>query len=138
MDAKTDEKAGKCPVMHTTFVGRTNRDWWPNQLNIQVLHHNSTLSNPMDKAFDYAKEFKSLDLNAGRPTLAITGASSSAWHGTARARTASPTAAAAREPASSASRRSTACRITRTSTRRAGCCGRSSRNTGGKSPGPIL
>jgi catalase-peroxidase len=64
MDAKTDETAGKCPVMHSTFMGRTNRDWWPNQLNIQVLHHNSTLSNPMDKAFDYAKEFKSLDLNA--------------------------------------------------------------------------
>jgi len=64
MDAKTDEAAGKCPVMHTTIVGRTNRDWWPNQLNIQVLHHNSTLSNPMDKAFDYAKEFKSLDLKA--------------------------------------------------------------------------
>jgi catalase-peroxidase len=64
MDAKTDEKAGKCPVMHSTFAGRMNRDWWPNQLNIQVLHHNSALSNPMDKAFDYAKEFKSLDLNA--------------------------------------------------------------------------
>jgi catalase-peroxidase len=64
MDAKTDEAAGKCPVMHTTIVGRTNRDWWPNQLNIQVLHHNSTLSNPMDKAFDYAKEFKSIDLKA--------------------------------------------------------------------------
>jgi catalase-peroxidase len=64
MDAKTDEKAGKCPVMHSTFAGRMNRDWWPNQLDIQVLHHNSTLSNPMDKAFDYAKEFKSLDLNA--------------------------------------------------------------------------
>jgi len=62
MDAKTDESAGKCPVMHV--VARTNRDWWPNQLNIQVLHHNSTLSDPMGKAFDYAKEFKSLDLNA--------------------------------------------------------------------------
>ncbi len=58
MDAKTDESAGKCPVMHT------NRDWWPNQLNIQVLHQNSTLSDPMGEAFDYAKEFKSLDLNA--------------------------------------------------------------------------
>src|SRR5438874_1850916 len=64
MDAKTDEKAGKCPVMHSTFAGRMNRDWWPNQLNIQVLHHNSTLSNPMDKAFNYAEEFKSLDLHA--------------------------------------------------------------------------
>src|SRR5690349_15677079 len=64
MDAKTDETAGKCPVMHSTFVRRTNRDWWPDQLNIQVLHHNSPLSDPMGKAFDYAKEFKSLDLNA--------------------------------------------------------------------------
>jgi catalase-peroxidase len=62
MDAKTDDKhAGKCPVMHTSF---TNRDWWPNQLNLQVLHRHSTLSNPMGEAFDYAKEFKSLDLNA--------------------------------------------------------------------------
>src|SRR6202046_3124933 len=59
MDAKTDEKSvGKCPVVHT------NRDWWPNQLNIQVLHQHSTLSNPMGEAFDYAKEFKSLDLAA--------------------------------------------------------------------------
>jgi catalase-peroxidase len=59
MDAKTDEKSvGKCPVVHT------NRDWWPNQLNIQVLHQHSALSNPMGEAFDYAKEFKSLDLNA--------------------------------------------------------------------------
>jgi len=63
MDAKTDESAGKCPVMHTT-AARANRDWWPNQLNLQVLHQHSTLSNPMGEAFDYAKEFKSLDLNA--------------------------------------------------------------------------
>ena len=48
----------KCPV------ARTNRDWWPNQLNLQVLHQNSTLSNPMGEAFDYAKEFESLDLDA--------------------------------------------------------------------------
>jgi catalase-peroxidase len=41
-----------------------NRDWWPNQLDLQVLHRNSTLSDPMGEAFDYAKEFKSLDLNA--------------------------------------------------------------------------
>jgi catalase-peroxidase len=60
MDAKTDESAGKCPFTHA----HTNRDWWPNQLNIQVLHQNSSLSDPMGKAFDYAKEFKSLDLNA--------------------------------------------------------------------------
>ncbi len=61
MDAKTDDRAGKCPVVHTSF---TNRDWWPDQLNVSVLHRNSALSDPMGEAFDYAKEFKSLDLNA--------------------------------------------------------------------------
>jgi catalase-peroxidase len=59
MDAKTDD-AGKCPFLHA----HTNRDWWPNQLDLHVLHRNSSLSDPMGKAFDYAKEFKSLDLNA--------------------------------------------------------------------------
>src|SRR5262249_7236336 len=59
MDAKTDESAGKCPVMH-----KTNRDWWPNQLDLQGLHRTYTLSDPMGEAFDYAKEFKSLDLKA--------------------------------------------------------------------------
>ena len=43
---------------------RTNRDWWPNQLDLRVLHHHSGLANPMGEAFDYAKEFKSLDLHA--------------------------------------------------------------------------
>jgi catalase-peroxidase len=63
MDAKTeDASAGKCPVMHIT--AKSNRDWWPNQLNVQVLHLQSAKSNPMGEAFDYAKEFKSLDLNA--------------------------------------------------------------------------
>jgi catalase-peroxidase len=62
MDAKTDDKsAGKCPVVHTSF---RNRDWWPDQLDIQVLHQQSPKSDPMGKAYDYAKEFKSLDLNA--------------------------------------------------------------------------
>jgi catalase-peroxidase len=53
----------KCP-----FPGgkraHTNRDWWPDALDVSVLHRNSTLSDPMGKAFDYAKEFKTLDLNA--------------------------------------------------------------------------
>ena len=53
----------KCPVTGGIRV-HTNRDWWPNQLNLQVLHQHSTLSNPMSEAFDYAKEFKSLDLDA--------------------------------------------------------------------------
>jgi catalase-peroxidase len=53
----------KCPVTGRSRA-YTNRDWWPNQLNLQVLHQHSTLSNPMGEEFDYAKEFKSLDLNA--------------------------------------------------------------------------
>lgn len=53
----------KCPFPHGTSAP-TNRDWWPNQLNLQVLHQHCTLSNPMGEDFDYAKEFRSLDLNA--------------------------------------------------------------------------
>jgi catalase-peroxidase len=54
----------KCPVMHGGRKGHSNADWWPNQLNLQVLHQHSSLSNPMGEEFDYAKEFKSLDLDA--------------------------------------------------------------------------
>ncbi len=53
----------KCPFAGTTRA-HTNREWWPNQLNLQVLHQHSTLSDPMGEGFDYAREFKSLDLNA--------------------------------------------------------------------------
>ncbi len=62
MDAKTDEGAGKCPVMHSK--SHRNRDWWPEHLDIGVLHRAHPSADPMGKAFDYAKEFKSLDLNA--------------------------------------------------------------------------
>jgi catalase-peroxidase len=63
MDAKTEDKsAGKCPF--TGSRGPMNRDWWPNQLDIGVLHHNSPKSDPMGKEFNYAEEFKTLDLNA--------------------------------------------------------------------------
>ena len=63
MDAKV-EKSGKCPIAHgaTSFEMRSNRDWWPNQLNLRMLHQNSALSNPMGKTFNYAEEFKKLDL----------------------------------------------------------------------------
>ena len=64
MDTKTDTSAGKCPVMHTSAGVRSNRDWWPNQLNLKILHQNSSLSDPMGKAFNYAKEFKKLNLKA--------------------------------------------------------------------------
>lgn len=59
MDAKTE---GKCPF--TGGRGHSNRDWWPDALDVSILHRNSTLSDPMDAGFDYAKEFKSLDLDA--------------------------------------------------------------------------
>jgi catalase-peroxidase len=55
-----DITKAKCPFSS----GHRNRDWWPDQLDLQVLHRNSPSSDPMGKAFDYAKEFKSLDLNA--------------------------------------------------------------------------
>jgi catalase-peroxidase len=63
----TDHKSGgKCPMSgaNTTFEARSNQDWWPDQLNLNVLHQNSPLSDPMGEDFDYAEEFKSLDLAA--------------------------------------------------------------------------
>ncbi len=59
---------GKCPYgfdkpKHTKAGSRNNSTWWPNQLNLKILHQNSSLTNPMNDDFDYAKEFKSLDLN---------------------------------------------------------------------------
>ncbi len=62
MDAKTDEGAGKCPFTGTH--GPRNRDWWPEHLDIGVLHSNAPAADPMGEAFDYAKEFESLDLDA--------------------------------------------------------------------------
>ncbi len=70
MDAKTDDKgAGQCPFNHIAGVGRTNRDWWPNQLRLELLHQHSSKSDPMGKGFDYAKEFKSLDYKALKKDL---------------------------------------------------------------------
>ncbi len=64
MDAKTDDKdAGKCPFTGGAR-GHRNRDWWPEHLDIGVLHTNAAAADPMGDAFDYAKEFESLDLNA--------------------------------------------------------------------------
>ncbi len=61
-------QSSKCPFMggalkHTAGSGSANRDWWPNQLNLNILRQHSSLSNPMDPEFDYAKEFQSLDLS---------------------------------------------------------------------------
>ena len=74
MDGNDSGASGKCPVMHgvtkhTTFGVRSNRDWWPNQLNLKILHQNSALSDPMGPAFSYAEEFKKLDLAALKKDL---------------------------------------------------------------------
>ena len=63
MDAKTDDSAGKCPFTGGSH-GHRNRDWWPEHLDIGVLHTNAPAADPMGEAFDYAKEFESLDLDA--------------------------------------------------------------------------
>jgi catalase-peroxidase len=72
----------KCPVTgrsNTAMGTRSNRDWWPNQLNLKVLHQNSALSNPMDQGFNYAEEFKSLDLEAVRQDLYALMTDSQEW-----------------------------------------------------------
>jgi catalase-peroxidase len=63
MDAKTDDSAGKCPFTGGSR-GHSNRDWWPEHLDIGVLHSRHPSADPMGIAFDYAKEFESLDLDA--------------------------------------------------------------------------
>ena len=68
MDGSDTPNMGKCPVMHGADA-RTNRDWWPNQLNLSTLHQHGIASNPMGGAFDYAQEFKKLDLQALKEDL---------------------------------------------------------------------
>jgi catalase-peroxidase len=70
---------GTCPFTHTAGVGPTNRDWWPNHLNLEILHQHSPLSNPMGESFDYAREFKSLDLAAVKRDLSALMTDSQAW-----------------------------------------------------------
>jgi catalase-peroxidase len=73
--------AGKCPVLHSpTHQGvRSNRDWWPNQLNLKMLHQNSALASPMGKHFDYAEAFESLDLKALKKDLRKLMTNSQEW-----------------------------------------------------------
>jgi catalase-peroxidase len=114
-----EKTEAKCPFIHSASAGPSNREWWPNQLNLNILHP----SDPMGPGFNYAKEFKSLDLAAVREDLTALMTDSQdwwpadfghygplfirmAWRGAAH--TASATAAAAPAQASSASRPSTA------------------------------
>ncbi|MGK7397358.1 MAG: catalase/peroxidase HPI [Candidatus Cyclobacteriaceae bacterium M3_2C_046] len=77
-------ESSRCPFMHgavksTAGTGRTNRDWWPNSLNLKILHQHSAKSNPMGEDFNYAGEFKSLDLKAVKEDLYKLMTDSQAW-----------------------------------------------------------
>src|SRR5213593_1164353 len=69
----------KCPFPHEVTRGRSNRDWWPNQLKLDVLHQQSPATNPMGKDFTYAEEFKSLDLAAVKKDLLAVMTDSQPW-----------------------------------------------------------
>ena len=68
----------KCPVRHT-IGGTTNRDWWPNQLNLKILNQNSPVLNPMGEGYNYAEEFKQLDLAALKKDLYALMTDSQEW-----------------------------------------------------------
>ncbi len=81
---KTPPEPAKAPVMngalkHTAAGAFSNRDWWPNQLNLQILHQNSPQSNPTGKEFNYAEEFKKLDLNALKKDIEAVMTKSQDW-----------------------------------------------------------
>jgi catalase-peroxidase len=78
------EPTTKCPLkhgvrFHTSFGGRSNRDWWPNQLNLKILHQHSALVSPMAPTFDYAKEVETLDVEALKADLAALVTDSQDW-----------------------------------------------------------
>jgi catalase-peroxidase len=79
-DEKATATESKCPFNHAAGGGTTNRDWWPNQLNLRILHQHSTLSDPMDKNFNYAEAFNSLDLaEVKKDILAVMTTSQDWW-----------------------------------------------------------
>src|ERR1700753_305321 len=69
----------KCPFHHSSSESRTNRDWWPNQLNLNILHQHSSLSDPMGENFNYAEEFKTLDYAALKKDLEALMTDSQDW-----------------------------------------------------------
>ncbi|KDD69033.1 catalase/hydroperoxidase HPI(I) [Pseudomonas mandelii PD30] len=69
----------KCPFIGAAGGGTTNRDWWPNQLNLKILHQHSSLSDPMDEGFNYAEAFKSLDFEAVKRDLTALMTDSQDW-----------------------------------------------------------
>jgi len=80
MDDQKPDSAGKCPVPHGNAAHRPgNRDWWPNQLDVQVLHGHNVRSDPMGETFDYAEEFKKLDFEALKKDLHALMTDSQEW-----------------------------------------------------------
>ncbi|MEM9797723.1 MAG: catalase/peroxidase HPI [Pseudomonadota bacterium] len=80
----SDAPAGKCPVihggtLHTTNLVRGNKDWWPNQLNLKILHQNQPATDPMDRGFDYGEAFKALDLTEVKADLTALMTDSQDW-----------------------------------------------------------
>ena len=157
MDNDTVEATGQCPVAHgarsiQSLRGRVNRDWWPNQLQPQrPCIRTPPCAAQWARASIMREEFKKLDLEAVKQDLYALMTDSQpwwpadfghygglfirmAWHSAGTYRTGDGRGGAS--SARSASRRSTAGRTTSTSTRRAGCSGRSSRSTATGSPGP--
>lgn len=74
-----NQTEAKCPVHHAVGRGTVNRDWWPNQLRVDLLHQHSSKSDPMGQDFDYAKEFKSLDYESLKKDLHALMTDSQAW-----------------------------------------------------------
>ncbi|MFC7473718.1 catalase/peroxidase HPI [Dankookia sp. GCM10030260] len=84
MDGHSGQNVGKCPVIHgapkhASSGGRSNRDWWPNQLNLRILHQHSPASSPMARGFRYAEELKALDIEALKRDLAALVTDSKDW-----------------------------------------------------------
>ena len=132
--------------------GQAVTKWWPQGLNLDILHQHGARTDPMDAAFSYREAVKSLDFDAlkrdlhalmtdsqsgGRLTMAIMAVCSFGWRGTRPAPIASPTGAAAAGRAISASLHLIRGRTMPASTRRAGSCGRSKRSTATPCRGPI-
>jgi len=156
MNSLPKASESKCPVMGghqlpTSNGAMSNRKWWPNQLNLKMLHQNPPAGDPLGKDFNYAEAFKELDLDAVKADLYALMTESQdwwpadyghygplfirmAWHSAGTYRTSD-----GRGGGGTGSQRfapSTAGRTTATSTKRACCCGRSSRSTASGSPGP--
>ena len=81
MDGNDPKSTGKCPVMHgaLTSTGMSNMDWWPNALNLDILHQHDTKTNPMGKDFNYRDELKKLDFNALKKDMRALMTDSQEW-----------------------------------------------------------